>query len=196
MGKIEGLIDEKIKEYKTQNMHNSSGLTLIDEVIADLQQLKSLLPTQQDKVVVPENIIEWFIDTLEDKEKFDGNDISQIIQGVIKVADGFGIWNGYNLDDEIVKYAKKNEENFLKLLVNCSKKDGYTVEKELLYYVVFNKLGHNHHDCYLWIDEPNNGYVYFSDKPTMGKNKFTEQEIKALDKRYWSFAVPVEEEAE
>ncbi|WP_141668213.1 DUF1642 domain-containing protein, partial [Enterococcus faecium] len=28
------------------------------------------------------------------------------------------------------------------------------------------------------------------------KNTFTESEIKAIDERYWPFAVPVEEEAE
>ena len=42
----------------------------------------------------------------------------------------------------------------------------------------------NYHECFIEQEENNEGYW---------QQHFTEQEIKSIDKRYWQFAVPVEE---
>ncbi len=69
--------------------------------------------------------------------------------------------------------------------------DGYTVEKEQMYEVVFavNEDG----DRYLLLESDG----FFIDNESMNegyyKQQFTEQEIKKIDPRYWAFAVKVEE---
>ena len=68
--------------------------------------------------------------------------------------------------------------------------DGYTVKKEQLYHVVLPEAI----NCYLNF-RTNNGDAMFGGSEEIGdyKTRFTEQEIKALDERYWQFAVPVDE---
>ena len=87
-------------------------------------------------VVVPQFVVDWFENQLKnnnDLDKFDGNNIFRIIQDVIKVSNDECAWGDYDITDEIVKFAEDNEELFLNLIVNCSFKVGYTVEKEQLY---------------------------------------------------------------
>ena len=69
--------------------------------------------------------------------------------------------------------------------------DGYTVEKEKLYEVVFSKCEDGDRyllfaniEFFIGIESMNDGYY---------RQQFTEAEIKAIDDRYWAFAVPVEE---
>lgn len=87
-------------------------------------------------VKIPQFMADWFEYQLKnnnDLDKFDGNTIFRIIQDVIKVSNGECTWGDYDITDEIVKFAEDNEELFLNLIVNCSFKVGYTVEKEQLY---------------------------------------------------------------
>ncbi|MEB7790544.1 DUF1642 domain-containing protein [Enterococcus faecalis] len=76
--------------------------------------------------------------------------------------------------------------------------DGYEVEKEQLYYVSF---GFDRFlikgDCktttgedFIWIEE----WECIENEGFEDLVKFTEQEIKAIDERYWPFAVKVVEE--
>lgn len=70
--------------------------------------------------------------------------------------------------------------------------DGYEVEQEPLYYV---KLGDSGLD-YLNVDErTEKKHVSNKEQSPNFRVKFTEKEIKAIDERYWQFAVPVEEVA-
>ncbi|NMP56435.1 DUF1642 domain-containing protein [Enterococcus faecalis] len=81
-------------------------------------------------------------------------------------------YNEYTLITDDVEGWLLHPENKVKLLNAID--NGYEVEKEQLYYV---KL-------------PGVGYLNNAD----GGIKHTEQEIKAIDERYWPFAVKVEEE--
>ena len=92
-------------------------------------------------VVVPQFFADWFENQLKNNEskKFDGNDIFRIIQDVIKVSNDESTWEDYGITDEIAKFAEDNEELFLNLIVNCSFKVGYTVEKEPKFSLV-NKI--------------------------------------------------------
>ncbi|EJP4628211.1 DUF1642 domain-containing protein [Listeria monocytogenes] len=85
--------------------------------------------------------------------------------------------------------------------------DGYEVEQEPLYYVQFpifrlNTLGTAVEGDYkyLWADPATgeSGIFQSLEYPATliksgWKTKLTEKEIKAIDERYWAFAVPVEE---
>lgn len=73
--------------------------------------------------------------------------------------------------------------------------NGYEVEKEQLYYVDFMNDGDVHKR--LILDHENGKYniVDWSDNLIgLVQEIFTEQEIKAIDERYWPFAVKVDDE--
>ncbi|WP_459577969.1 DUF1642 domain-containing protein, partial [Enterococcus faecalis] len=71
-----------------------------------------------------------------------------------------------------------NEETFAHAWL-----DGYEVEKEPLYYVKLPEIGYMRF-----------GYRYFYSEDVEEAKKYTEQEIKAVDERYWPFAVKVDGE--
>lgn len=74
-------------------------------------------------------------------------------------------------------------------------KDGYEVQKEPLYYVYFPGITVSAGIEEAYLMKTRNG-VELADNNDFDDMKFTEREIKAIDERYWAFAVPVEEEAE
>lgn len=131
------------------------------------------------KVIVPKFVAEW-IETCKENASLVGCLQCQY----------------FSASDDGDVYATEKVENWVfendndKLLANAWV-NGYEIEEESLYHIVFTGLGNKGEDCYLWVDKSHNNEVYFSNKPNMGKNKFTEQEIKEIDERYWAFAVPV-----
>lgn len=68
--------------------------------------------------------------------------------------------------------------------------DGYEVEQEQLYYIIVidSRFG------YINLNLKTGAYIT-STNGEFGrfKTKFTEQEIKEMDERFWAFAIPVEE---
>ncbi|WP_084812824.1 DUF1642 domain-containing protein [Enterococcus pernyi] len=71
--------------------------------------------------------------------------------------------------------------------------DGYEVEKEPLYYVKLPVAYLNHCDLETYLMKGDCGNITIADNNDFDNMKFTESEIKAIDERYWAFAVPVEE---
>ncbi|MBC1388632.1 DUF1642 domain-containing protein, partial [Listeria innocua] len=69
---------------------------------------------------------------------------------------------------------------------------GYEVEKEQLYYVKLIDQATG----YLNVRRDGCKSLNNSVQNDIFKTKFTEAEIKAIDERYWQFAVPVEEVTE
>ena len=67
--------------------------------------------------------------------------------------------------------------------------DGYTVEKEQLYKVVFL----NTDDDEILLLKSDTFFIDWISIYNDLKYQFTEKEIKSIDERYWPFAVPVEE---
>ena len=87
-------------------------------------------------------------------------------------------------DDEFSLWFKSNRDLFVNALAN-----GYEVEKEPLYHVLLSDKG-----------ATNTGYTFLNLAGTIDfkickeeVDMLTEQEIKAIDERYWPFAVKVEE---
>ncbi|EGO6028429.1 DUF1642 domain-containing protein [Enterococcus faecalis] len=77
--------------------------------------------------------------------------------------------------------------------------DGYEVEKEQLYYVKLPDLRSSQSGNVYGLKKIVNGEIRVGvfDKQEIGKTKdsqLTEQEIKAVDERYWPFAVKVDGE--
>lgn len=129
--------------------------------------------SKSQKPVVPKFVSEWFEDN---KDVLD----LAIFMAIRK------------FDDEEWSH-KKDFENWLYVVENkpietlIRMKDGYEIEKEPLYYI---KLpGGENYDMFV---DGRDGNLKIFLNGTPG-TQYTEQQIKAIDERYWAFAVPVEE---
>lgn len=100
--------------------------------------------------------------------------------------------SGDELDDEVNKWLYNNDraENDRRYLlaVQAFVTGDYEVEKEPLYQI---ELPGTSWGAYL--TKADNGDLVIFQNTTSGST-FTESEIKAIDERYWAFAVPVEED--
>ena len=145
------------------------------------QPLKPLLK-------IPQFMADWFECQLKnnnDLDKFDGNDVFRIIQDVIKVSNDENTWEDYGITDEIAKFAEDNEELFLNLIVNCSLGNGYTVEKEKLFYLK-SKMTGRYLRSYtgLGMDDTTLRYEEVDDRRACGfggGTTFTQSEIDKLN---------------
>ncbi|MBK4856559.1 DUF1642 domain-containing protein [Enterococcus faecium] len=91
--------------------------------------------------------------------------------------------------EELLAWAKRQSYETLLSLYN-----GYEVEKEPLYYVKLPVVYFNHLDLETYLMKDDRGNITIADNNDFDDMKFTESEIKAIDERFWPFAVPVEEE--
>ena len=116
------------------------------------------------KVVVPKFVAEWIEYA---KKKGDSLIVS------------FNPWDLYGEEYiEATRWIDNNQETFALAWVN-----GYEVEKEQLYYVKLPEIG------YMRFGKK---YFYSTDKEDA--KRYTENQIKAIDERYWPFAVKVDGE--
>lgn len=135
------------------------------EILEDLNQLDEPI-----KVVVPKFVAEW-LETC--KENASLADCLQC--------------QYFSASDDGDVYATEKVENWVfendndKLLANAWV-NGYEVETEQLYYVKLPEIG------YMRFGKK---YFYSTDKEDA--KRYTENQIKAIDERYWPFAVKVEE---
>ncbi|WP_024635614.1 DUF1642 domain-containing protein [Enterococcus faecium] len=93
--------------------------------------------------------------------------------------------------EELLAWAERQSYETLLSLYN-----GYEVEKEPLYYVKLPVVYFNHLDLETYLMKDDRGNITIADNNDFDDMKFTESEIKAIDERYWPFAVPVEEVVE
>ncbi|EGO9002012.1 DUF1642 domain-containing protein [Enterococcus faecalis] len=135
-----------------------------------------ILLDEPKKVVVPKFVAEWIEYA---KKKGDS------------LIDSFNPWDLYGAEYiDATRWIDNNQETFALAWVN-----GYEFEKEQLYYVDFINDGDVHKR--LILDHENGKYniVDWSDNLIgLVQEMFTEQEIKAIDERYWPFAVKVDGE--
>ncbi|HHJ5109152.1 TPA: DUF1642 domain-containing protein [Enterococcus faecium] len=146
--------------------------TIYTNIIDDLKQLD-----EPQKPVVPKVVANWF----EDNKENLGYKLWQYIRK----------WDQQDATDELQLWFEEISNNAIEALIRM--KDGYEVEKEPLYYVVFDIL----QEQKFLVKNIKTKLFYLSNNENVIGNyeqvSFTEQEIKAIDERYWSFAVPVEE---
>ncbi|EOF51908.1 DUF1642 domain-containing protein [Enterococcus faecalis] len=113
--------------------------------------------------------------------------VPQVVADWIKYAkqQGYGFMQSYDpkkmfypINDGLDKWINDNEETFAHAWL-----DGYEVMKEPLYYVKLPEIGYMRFGFCIPITES-----------IEEAKKYTEQEIKAVDERYWPFAVKVDGE--
>lgn len=140
------------------------------EILDDLKQLD-----EPKKVVVPKFVADWI-------EYAKKKGVSLIVS--------FNPWDLYGAEYiEATRWIDNNQETFALAWVN-----GYEVEKEQLYYVVFDIL---HSQKYLVKNVKTNQFYLSNNEKVVGNYeqvKFTEQEIKDIGQGYWYFKKEVEEE--
>lgn len=129
--------------------------------------------------------------------------VPQIVADWIKYAkqQGYGFMQSYDpkytsypINDNLDKWIDDNEETFAHAWLV-----GYEVEEEPLYYVKLPDLRSLSSDNVYGLKRILNGEIRIAvfDKQEIGKTKdsqFTENQIKAVDERYWPFAVRVDGE--
>ena len=111
---------------------------------------------------------------------------------LVKVRQFVADWFEKNKDnlEEFLNWLDDTEANSYETLIRM-KTEGYFIDNDKLYEVVFlddgndrlilNKVGNR-----LFID-------FDEDVEAYCKTEFTEKEIKAIDEKYWAFAVEVED---
>lgn len=129
---------------------------------------------EQPKVTVPKFAADWIEKCKEKATLADCLDgYYEISNGEVVSSEDFQNWVVDNENDELTAKAWIF---------------GYEVEKEPLYQI---ELPGTSWGAYL--TKADNGDLVIFQNTTSGST-FTESEIKAIDERYWAFAVPVEED--
>jgi hypothetical protein len=138
-----------------------------------------ILLDEPKKVIVPQFVADWFEDNFEE--------LDWELGGVLINAFNTNRNERSDFQDWLVDTTNYPIETLIRM-----KLFGYEVEKEQLYYVDFINDGDVHKR--LILDHENGKYniVDWSDNLIgLVQEMFTEQEIKAIDERYWPFAVKV-----
>ena len=111
---------------------------------------------------------------------------------LVKVRQFVADWFEKNKDnlEEFLNWLDDTEANSYETLIRM-KTEGYLIDNDELYEVVF--LDDGNHRLILNKAKGNRLFIDFDeDVESYHKTEFTEKEIKAIDKRYWDFAVKVE----
>ncbi|EGO2676764.1 DUF1642 domain-containing protein [Enterococcus faecalis] len=179
-------MNKQEKEDLIQALYDIGGCEAEDEwtrgyddgVNASIEVIKEL--EVQEKAIVPK-FVAIELDKLKDKyltlrDLYTG-DVNWLNNGTFYL-------EGKEL--ELAKWVNKNETTFEYAWIH-----GYEVEKEQLYYVKFDIL---YLQKYLVKNVETDQFYLSNNEKVVGNYeqvKFTEQEIKAIDERYWPFAVKV-----
>ena len=111
----------------------------------------------------------------------------------VKVRQFVADWFEKNKDnlEEFLNWLDDTESNSYETLIRM-KTEGYLIDNDELYEVVFLDDGNDR----LILNKVKGDRLFIDfdeDVEAYCKTEFTEKEIKAIDKRYWAFAVKVEE---
>lgn len=148
------------------------------EVMAEkILSLKSQLEKQQPEIPeVPQFVADWYEENKSHLE--------------YRIWKYIRYWDGQEKDD-FYNFMNSNQSNPIETLINM--KNGYTVEKEKRYEVVFleddttRQILMENNAGYYFIEEESENYGYW-------KQDFTEMEIKEINEKFWQLSVPVKDE--
>ncbi|HAP3813195.1 TPA: DUF1642 domain-containing protein [Enterococcus faecalis] len=181
-------MNKQEKEDLIQALYDIGGCEAEDEwargyddgVNAAIDVIKEL--KVQEKAIVPKFVAYWFEDNFEE--------LDWELGGVLINAFNTNRNERSHFQDWLVDTTNYPIETLIRM-----KLFGYEVEKEQLYYVDFINDGDVHKRLILDHENGKHNIVDWSDNLIgLVQEIFTEQEIKAIDERYWPFAVKVEEE--
>ena len=137
---------------------------------------------ESKKVIVPYFVASWFEENKDDLDFA----IYAAVAHSIKESQ----FNHY--PEGFMEWIELADNNPIETLIRM--KDGYVIDKEPLYYVYLPEIltdikTPDIEGSYLMRSDDE---IELADNNSFDEMKFTESEIKALDERYWAFAVPVD----
>ena len=172
---------QKINEYWNRIKQLNEYADALENEISVLKEttgVEVLLDDMAKSLVVVPQIVADFIKTLK-------------IKGIKPLMDSatFGeIGFTEEKRDEILHWINEHQEEYMRDWL-----DDYTVEKEQLYEVIINGL----YLAKLTNDSKSKIHYFIEEDELVNWHetgyKLTEKQIKAIDERYWAFAVKVEE---
>ena len=130
---------------------------------------------EQPKVTAPQFVADWFENNKDDLDFA----IYAAVAHSIKESDYYRYPEGF------IEWIELADNKPIETIIRM--KDGYEVVKEPLYQIELPGTSWGAH-----LTKADNGDLVIFQNTTSG-SAFTESEIKAIDERYWAFAVPVEE---
>lgn len=182
-------IDEHAKAVAYDGMPDQTEVVYVD----DLQNL--LVPKQEDiNKEKQEAYIKGFKtgekQTVEFYEEHESKDFNKKVNQLIKAIENPKRIKLRDVIERMDALSEKNRNDWIERI-----NERYEVEKEQKYEVILPAVT-GAKDIYLVVDEDSS--VYFESMDYIVRNgclesEFTEKEIKAIDERYWAFAVKVEE---
>ncbi|ENP2456048.1 DUF1642 domain-containing protein [Listeria monocytogenes] len=166
------LIQGVVTEIKANNFNIS--YLVKSEFIGTLRVTERELAASAPVLKVPQFVADWY-----EKNKCD---LEYSIWKYIRNWD-------YHEEDGFFNFMNDNDNESIKTLIKM--KYGYEVEKEPLYWVQLIEGVSG----YLNVRNGGIQFINSSGQTAELKTRFTESEIKAMDKggAYWQFAVPVED---
>ena len=185
------LIDKKIEKYtkyrddKTRTEEHRAYWQGFVTSCNDMQDIIKELD-EPEKPTVKQFVADWFEDNLEE--------LDWELGGVLINAFNTNRNERSDFQDWLVDTTNYPIETLIRM-----KLFGYEVEEEPLYYVKLPDLRSSSSGNVYGLKKTLNGEIRIAvfDKQKVGKTKesqLTENQIKAVDERYWPFAVKVEEE--
>lgn len=134
---------------------------------------------EKQKVTVPKFVATWI------KQCKEKAALADCLDGYYEISNGEGVCS-----EDFQNWVVDNENDELTAKAWI---DGYEVEKEPVYEVVFLE---SDDERYLLMELGEKSYEVVPESENDGYRTqwFTESEIKSIDERYWAFAVPVEED--
>ena len=150
-----------------------------DYSLNDLHDEILKLDDTPEKVAVPKYIAEWIQSYLNE-----GGTPIDVLGSLMSFHASF-------VDESVIRWFKKNSETMLKALTN-----GYTVEKEQLYYIPLPEL-ETSDGIQQVLSKRKGDKNYFASRPNDKlKQRFTKDELDQVPEVYKPFAKPIEEEEE
>ncbi|WGG85505.1 DUF1642 domain-containing protein [Enterococcus faecalis] len=185
------LIDKKIEKYtkyrddKTRTEEHRAYWQGFVTSCNDMQDIIKELD-EPEKPTVKQFVADWFEDNLEE--------LDWELGGVLINAFNTNRNERSDFQDWLVDTTNYPIETLIRM-----KLFGYEVEEEPLYYVKLPDLRSSSSGNVYGLKKTLNGEIRIAvfDKQKVGKTKasqLTENQIKAIDERYWPFAVKVDEE--
>ena len=136
-------------------------------IVADVDMVNCLIDEleepEQDKVVIPQFVGDW----IEEERNSDTSYVGAMLR-----------FYNFELPEKIKNYMNENYETFARAWF-----DGFSVEEEKLYFVKEPITGQ-----FLVKDIKQSSGVKWVDGFSSDSERYTEQEIKAIDERFWAFA--------
>lgn len=174
---------EKGRIYRFVNENSFQTIKLGDGYekehwVIDVPELFSFMKTWDDeseKVVIPKFVADYL-------------EFRKTLHPIGSLGGAITVALRSNQEPEVRNWMNSNTEVFARAWL-----DGYKVEREPLYEVVFYEKD-NFELVLMQLSEHNYEIVDRSENDGYRTQWFTEAEIKAIDERYWLLAVLVEEE--